>query len=73
MKVQRDNVEFLRAWEDGTWDVESYDCPEDSEAPDFEAKAMAWCLKALAPKSSYRKVVSWSVYAIHPNGMMQED
>ena len=73
MKVDRDNVELLRAWEDGTWDVESYNCPDDPCADDFDAKAIAWAQNELAPMECYRKVVLWAVYAVHPNGFDHDD
>lgn len=73
MKVERDNVELLRAWEDGTWDVEAYDCPYDVGGEDAEALIMGWVNESLLPLTQYRKVVYWGVYAIHPNGLNPED
>lgn len=73
MKTERDNVELLRAWEDGTWDVESYDCPVDVTAPNAEVLIMSWCNKTLAPQTRHRKVVLFAIYAIHPDGFNPED
>lgn len=72
MKVERDNIEFLRAWEDGTWDVESYDCPVQLDAEDAEQRAMDWCNKTLVPMAAHRAIVFWGVYAIHINGLDTE-
>ena len=54
-------VEFLRAWEDQTWDTEVIDVPTMLQD---DTTLMDWANTNLAPQTQYRKVVLFTVYAI---------
>lgn len=60
-------VEFLRAWDDGTWDTHIYEVPPKL----FHEKAtddarVEWAHRVLGPQAQYRRVVLWAVYSL-PN------
>lgn len=65
-------VEYLRAWEDGHWDTETHDVPdEDIErlkypdtAGDDAETLTKWAGLNLAPQTQYRRVVLWAVYSL---------
>lgn len=62
-------VEYLRAWEDGHWDTEIHEIPEDqlvkcTEAGDDENTLGIWARAYLMPQTQYRRVVLWAVYAV---------
>ena len=58
-------VEFLRAWDDNTWDTEIIDLPEFQQCGDTpDAGMVDWANNNLATQAQYRKVVLFAVYAI---------
>lgn len=52
-------VEYLIAWEDGTWTTETFDVPIDT--PDNH-DAETWMQDGPALTAAYRKAVYWGVY-----------
>lgn len=64
-------VEYLRAWEDGTWDTQIVDVPEAelikrTEAGDDDQTLQAWAREHLMPQCQYRRVVLFAVYCTEP-------
>ena len=61
MKTRR--VEYLRAWEDGTWDttVERVQYDHSLEEQDIIAALTEWAYDHLATETRHRKVVFFGV------------
>lgn len=64
-------VEFLRAWENGTWDTQRVDVPDAeladckvTEAGDDTETLGRWARQHLADQAQYRRVVVWTVYCL---------
>ena len=62
-------VEYARLWEDGHWDTETVEIPEDeltkrSDAGDDDWTLQSWARTHLAPQCQYRRVVLFAVYAV---------
>lgn len=60
-------IEFLRAWEDETWDTELVNVPDTelvkrSDAGDDDWTLQAWAREHLSGQAQYHKVVLWAVY-----------
>lgn len=64
-------VEFLRAWEDGTWDTQIVEVPEAelldrrSNAGDDDWTLQSWARTHLGDQAQYRRVVCWALYAVY--------
>lgn len=68
-------VEFLRAWEDHTWDTEIVTVPDTdlesikvTPAGDDAETLAKWAGEHLSGQTQYRKVILWSVYCVNPEG-----
>lgn len=69
-------VEFLRAWEDGTWDTEVIEVPsitcDVDNGVDFDDEVtvtdnlICWANKILLPQEKYRKLALLAVYSTEP-------
>ena len=57
-------VEFLRAWEDNTWDTEMITVPDTFLCCDTQ-RLVEWANTNLATQAQYRKVVMFAVCTIH--------
>ncbi|RJQ25419.1 hypothetical protein C4565_08340 [Candidatus Parcubacteria bacterium] len=60
-------VEFLRAWDDGTWNTEIYEVhPRLSHEKATNDNLIEWANRVLGTQAQYRKVVLWAVYSLEP-------
>jgi len=68
-------VEFLKAYDDGTWDTEIIDIPEKVfsgfqsvplGSPGWKTIVMNWAETKLAQQTQYRNVVLWAIYNEKP-------
>lgn len=64
-------VEYLRAWEDGTWDTLRVDVPEAelepikvTDAGDDAETLTRWAGLNLRDQTCHRKVIMWAVFSI---------
>lgn len=64
-------IEFLAAWEDGTWTTELVDVPDSLDRNSYEELRL-WAERELAGQCQYRRVVLFAVYHINPEEMPEE-
>jgi len=68
-------VEFLKAYDNNTWDTEVFEVPDwlPSDCEDtIKAEVLNWAHENLALQAQYRKVVLWAVYYLE-NEEVPED
>ena len=62
------NIEFLRAWDDNTWDTEVFEVPRKvvgactEGSPLWRTRVIDWAERNLHPKTKYRGIVLWAIY-----------
>ena len=59
-----DRVEFLVAWDDGTWTTTIEEVPPTVDS----GNAVQWADETLAPQAQYRKAVLFALYNLNPEG-----
>lgn len=61
-------VEFLRAWDDGSWDTQICEVhPYLTHEKATDEHLVEWANKVLGVQAQYRKVVLWAVYSHSPD------
>ena len=67
-------IEFLKAYEDGTWDTEELEVPDDvfsrlrPHSDKWESAITHWVTVNYGTMAEHRKVVLWSIYHIPEKG-----
>lgn len=66
-------VEYLRAWDDNTWDTEVYSVPFDRDRYDttYPVRLQEYAQEVLGLEARHRKVVLWAVYDVDPHRVMR--
>jgi len=69
------NVEFLRAWDNNTWDTTIEEVPDDIadhldvvDGSEWDGAVLSWANEVLAVQTRHRGVVLWAIYNANPDG-----
>ena len=65
-------VEFIKCHEDGTWDTEVLEVPNqvvskyNTNSPKWDHAVIRWCAKEVGSQVQHRKVLFWGIYNSDP-------